>query len=546
MIFCGAYICGNVLAQGIDYNVGVHYYPWYGNDFHGGQYLRKHLVSVQRPELGEYNDRDEAVINQHLKWSRDSGIDFWSVSWWGSGTREDVTIRNHILHNPNLRSIKIAIHYETLGRTNDFRNYSRLGSDITYLANRYFSHPNYLKFNGKPVIIVYLTWELSFRGTLNSSLSTMRVAAANAGYQLYIVGDHVSGTPPASAGDIALLDAIMNYDVYGNMGATNYAGQSSVNNYYVNLSGWKALADNVGTDYAPAVCPGFNNRGVGAGNIPLSRKLTQSDGFGSLFRALLQQAVTLTDPDIGDMILVTSWNEWHEDTQIEPTRYAPPTSLDNSPSGSYYTNGLEYEGYGTRYLEILREQTYPATDTDNDGIPDREENDGPNSGDGNYDSVPDSQQGNVASFFTYNGQSPVTLETPAGITLSKCEALENPSPNNSPPQKDFKKGFFSFTLQNIGLGGSTTVTLTLPAGSVPISYYKYGPTKTDPVTHWYEFLFDGETGAEINNNVITLHFVDGKRGDDDLDDSNGIITDIGGPAFTVSSGGSGCLIQTTR
>jgi len=127
---------GNVWAACLDYNVGVHYYPWYYNDFHGRKYLREHLTPKQLPELGEYNDRDEAVINQHLKWSRDAGIDFWSASWWGPGYREDVTLLNHIFQNPNLGSLKIAIHYETVGRTDNFQHYSNLGPDITYLAKK--------------------------------------------------------------------------------------------------------------------------------------------------------------------------------------------------------------------------------------------------------------------------------------------------------------------------------------------------------------------------------------------------------------------------
>jgi hypothetical protein len=60
------------------------------------------------------------------------------------------------------------------------------------------------------------------------------------------------------------------------------------------------------------------------------------------------------------MVLVTSWNEWHEDTQIEPIKEAPPTSVDESPTSTYYTGGLSYEGYGTRYLDILREETFPT------------------------------------------------------------------------------------------------------------------------------------------------------------------------------------------
>ena len=535
-VLCGVYLCGNVRAQGIDYNVGVHYYPWYYNDFHGRKYLREHLVPAQLPELGEYNDRNEAVINRHLKWSRDAGIDFWSASWWGPGLRHDITIINHILKNPNLGNLKIAIFYETVGRTGNFQEYSNLGPDITYLANNYFAHPNYLKINGKPVIIVYLTRVLSSRGALQSSLDSMRDAATSAGYQLYIIGDQVFGSPPASPGDIALLDAIINYDVYGSMGAISYAGQSNVDDYYTAQAGWKALAESVGTDYAPAVSPGFNDRGVRGGHIPLSRKLTQADGFGSLFRAMLKGAETLTDSDIGDMILVTSWNEWHEDTQIEPVRNAPPTSVDDSPSGSDYTDGLDYEGYGTRYLDILGEETYPATDTDNDGIPDREEDDGPNGGDSNYDGVPDNLQSNVACFYTYDGQSPVTLETPAGTALNNCEATDNPSPNDAPPQVEFQNGFFVFTIGNVGVGGSTTVTLTLPVGAAPTTYYKYGPTPTNPADHWYEFLFDGETGAEINGNIITLHFGDGKRGDD-IPAQDSIIVDQGGPGVPISSGG---------
>jgi len=53
--------------------------------------------------------------------------------------------------------------------------------------------------------------------------------------------------------------------------------------------------------------------------------------------------------------MITSWNEWHEDTQIEPVVVAPATNKDNSSSGQDYTAGVEYEGYGLRYLDILKE-----------------------------------------------------------------------------------------------------------------------------------------------------------------------------------------------
>jgi hypothetical protein len=54
------------------------------------------------------------------------------------------------------------------------------------------------------------------------------------------------------------------------------------------------------------------------------------------------------------MIHITSFNEWHEDTQLEPLVVTAPTSTDTSLTGSQYTQGLVYQGYGTTYLDILR------------------------------------------------------------------------------------------------------------------------------------------------------------------------------------------------
>ena len=347
------------VSPALSYSVGAYYYPWYYDDFHGRRYLRQYLVPQQLPELGEYNDRTGAVINQHLDWSRFAGIDFWVASWWGPESREDVTLLNHILLNPNLNDFKIAVFYETTGRTNNFENYDNLGPDITYLANNYFNHPNYLKINNKPVLFIYLTRVLSGRGTLQSSLTTIRNAASVAGYEVFIVGDQVFGSPPSSANNIALLDAITNYDVYGSMGASGYATQTSVNSYYSAQSGWKTLAQGVNVGFIPGTVPGFNDNGVRNGHNPLSRKLMADQEFGSLFRAMVVEAKKHVDNTLGNMLMVTSWNEWHEDTQIEPQRLMLPTNIDVSPSGSDYTTDLFYEGYGERYLQILREEIDP-------------------------------------------------------------------------------------------------------------------------------------------------------------------------------------------
>jgi hypothetical protein len=172
-------------------------------------------------------------------------------------------------------------------------------------------------------------------------------------------------------------------------------------------------------------------------------------------------------------------------------------------------------------------------DGDDDGVADTEEMgpDGTNANyDGNSDGIPDSQQENVASRHTHDGQHYVTLASPDGTKLNSVRAVDNPSPGDTPQGVAFPYGFFRFTVTGIPVGGSTTVTLYFPPGENPATYYKYGPTPDNNTPHWYEFLYDGQTGAEINGNVITLHFVDGKRGDHDFT-ANGIIVEPGAPAL---------------
>jgi hypothetical protein len=179
------------------------------------------------------------------------------------------------------------------------------------------------------------------------------------------------------------------------------------------------------------------------------------------------------------------------------------------------------------------------TDDDNDGLADEEEQ-GPSGDDPNYDGnddgIADSLQDNVASFHTYDDQSYVTMESPVGTSISNCKAVDNPSTTNSPSTIEFSYGFFEFTITGVGNGGVTTVILHFPVGTTFDTYYKYGPTPSNYIDHWYEFLNDGQTGAEINGNVITLHFVDGKRGDDNLT-ADGVVIDIGGPAVSLNPGG---------
>lgn len=183
-------------------------------------------------------------------------------------------------------------------------------------------------------------------------------------------------------------------------------------------------------------------------------------------------------------------------------------------------------------------QDGPNLDEDKDGISDNREKgaDGNDDNfDGNSDGTPDYKQSNAASFLTYDAKNYVTLAIPVGYELSQLKVTDNPSPLNTPSDPQFPFGFFDFSIDGLDPGEAVTLTMILHDATSVEKYYKYGVTPDNLESHWYDFTFDGQTGAQINGNVIILHFVDGLRGDEDIT-VNGSIKEPGGPAITGATG----------
>ena len=147
--------------------------------------------------------------------------------------------------------------------------------------------------------------------------------------------------------------------------------------------------------------------------------------------------------------------------------------------------------------------------------------------DGNRDGVPDAWQPQVASVDNAADGRPVTVASLPGTQLMGLTAAPA---SGLPPGVALPLGLFSFRVEGLGAGDDTTVTVHLPPGVGLGTYHKFGPTPDDPTPHWYDFSFDGTTGALLLRDRVVLHFVDGARGDDDLT-ADGVIVDDGGPSF---------------
>jgi uncharacterized repeat protein (TIGR01451 family) len=177
------------------------------------------------------------------------------------------------------------------------------------------------------------------------------------------------------------------------------------------------------------------------------------------------------------------------------------------------------------------------TQSDNDAISDDVENGAPNNGDGNHDGIPDSQQDNVASLPDATGTGYVTVASNPGTQLGDVGFVSDFFLNANPPPPGVTLPLGLITFKLLGpfpLDSPITVDVFSPVVLPPppdFHYYKFGQTFDDPTPHWYDFLFDGQTGAEwISPNLIRLHFIsDGGRGEGFA--AVGEIDDPGAPAL---------------
>lgn len=340
-------LAGTLLAAApnVDsYLVGAHYYAWYGKN----SWSR----IAGDPLLGSYSSKDPEAIDQHIRWANQYGIDFFGIGWSGRDRNANEVIQDYFLKSPEINRIRFCIAYDTLSRFRqimeppfDFSNpvlYREFVSDFEYLSRNYFSHPQYLKFNGRPVVWLYLG--RGMQGDWIKALSAARKVVADNGFDLYIDGDllwpgrtDVSRLPYF---DAASAYVVNQREMFRKEGVRT-TGQ------VVDLAGsyfreWARVVPTVKNNltgdpvaFHPVINPQFIKP---ADPFALRYSLGNVREFRA-FAELARDTATYSPAAGAKVVWITSWNEWYEGTSIEPTHNGPRLQ----------TN------YGFQLLDVVRE-----------------------------------------------------------------------------------------------------------------------------------------------------------------------------------------------
>jgi len=318
-------------VEGAD-KIHTFYYGWYGNPEIDREYrawnhsIVPHSIETAwnetpphkggddvganfYPSLGCYSSTDPRVIKTHMEQMRDAGIGVAALSWWGRDHFTDLSVPD-ILDAARSCGLKIVFHLEPFYSTvEEFR------TQLEYISERYLQHPAVYRFTGLPFYYLYNSFKLDhseWYGMLNpDSGTTLRNTALD--------GVFISLWTTRFDGEFTVKSGFDGFYTY--FASDGFAYGSTTANW-PHLS---RFARENSLIYIPCVGPGYADTRI----RPWNDKNTKNRDDGRYYEEMMKNAA-VTNPDF---IGITSFNEWHEGTQIEP---AVPKVIP----------GYNYEDYG--------------------------------------------------------------------------------------------------------------------------------------------------------------------------------------------------------
>jgi hypothetical protein len=256
---------------------------------------RLDLGATHYPDGGPYDSADPAHLRRQVAAARAAGLDGFAVSWWGR-EREDPRVLGAIFREARGEGLVVAPYYET-GELWP-RGAAGVAADLDALLARHGGEPAWLRVGDAPVVFLYASHRLR-----PPAWDAVRARLAARDRRVFLVADVPRPdwleTRP---GWLGRFDALHVYTPVGFL-----ARRRDLDATYRTLA---ELARAAGRPFVAAVAPGFDDRRIRDPGTLVER----ADGatYDATWRAALAARPAA--------VLVASWNEWHEGSEIEPSR----------------------------------------------------------------------------------------------------------------------------------------------------------------------------------------------------------------------------------
>lgn len=274
------------------------YYAWFDeNTWTSGQ-------SIDLPAQ-PYTSAEAATIRRHVAQAQSAGINAFVQSWLGPQVENNQTETNFrtLLDVAQAQGFQAAVDFET---TSPFLgDAAAVTGALSTLLATHAQHPAYLRYQGKPVIFFWRQQQFSvdewanIRNQVDPNRSTHWIA---------------EGT------DIAYQDIFDGHHLYSIAWAASPAAELA--KWGNRVQAYEADHE-TGRLWVATAMPGYDDT-----RLPRSNAFSVPRRNGDYYRETWQGALDSRP----DMIIITSFNEWLEGTQLEPSA-----------------------AYGNRYLELTRE-----------------------------------------------------------------------------------------------------------------------------------------------------------------------------------------------
>jgi phospholipase C len=258
----------------------AYYYIW----FNGTSWDR---AKKDYPTLGRYSSDDRAVMRRHVQWAKQAGIDGFIVSWKSTPVLNRRLER--LVEVAEAERFRLLVIYQGLDFYREPLPADRIARDLDHFRTRFAAAGAFDVFE-KPVVIWSGTWRFSRK--------------------------ELAEVTEARREDLLILASERNVEGYRRL-----AGLVDGNAYYwaaVNpetypgypqkLAELGEVVHATGGIWIPPAAPGFDARDVGGTSVVERRD-------GATLRTELD-AATSSAPDAVGLI---SWNEFSENTHIEPS-----------------------------------------------------------------------------------------------------------------------------------------------------------------------------------------------------------------------------------